>query len=76
MDSVTLEDTARALVEPGKGLFAADVPPVGPVFSLADGFWGPMKEPRTEATARDFQEMLFRTPQPTGRPYQRNHRLR
>ena len=62
MSNSALEDTAQAMVAPGKGLFAADVPPVGKPFSLADGFWGSMREPRTEAAARDFQEMLFRTP--------------
>lgn len=62
MNEKTLEDTAREMVAPGKGLFAADVPPVGVSFSLAEGSWGPMREPRTEAAGRDFQEMMFRTP--------------
>ena len=58
MNELTLEATAQAMVAPGKGLFAADVPPQG----LANGWWGTMREPRTDAAARDFQEMLFRTP--------------
>jgi fructose-bisphosphate aldolase class I len=62
MSNTTLEATAQAMVAPGKGLFAADVPPAGESFSLAAGFWGPMRDPKTEATGRDFQEMLIRTP--------------
>lgn len=58
MNEYTLGATAQAMVAPGKGLFAADVPPQG----LADGWWGPMKEPKTIDAARDFQEMMFRTP--------------
>lgn len=58
MNEYTLETTAQAMVAPGKGLFAADVPPHG----LAGGWWGPMKEPRSTAAARNFQEMMFRTP--------------
>lgn len=62
MNDTTLEATAQAMVAPGKGIFAADVPPVGKSFSFAEGAWGPMKGPKTEAAGRDFQEMLFRTP--------------
>jgi fructose-bisphosphate aldolase class I len=54
----TLAATAQAMVTPGKGIFAADVPLRG----LMDGWWGPMKQPNTIEAARDFQEMLFRTP--------------
>jgi fructose-bisphosphate aldolase class I len=61
MDVALLEETARAMVAPGKGIFAADVAPVGPN-SLAGGAWGPMREPKTEAAGLEFQEMLFRTP--------------
>ncbi|HEY90987.1 MAG TPA: fructose-bisphosphate aldolase class I [Dehalococcoidia bacterium] len=57
MNEHTLETTAQAMVAPGKGLFAADVPPRG----LAGGWWGTMEEPKTTEAARDFQEMLFRT---------------
>jgi len=58
MNQHTLEATAQAMIAPGKGLFAADVAPL----RLIDGFWGPMKEPQTVEAARDFQEMMFRTP--------------
>lgn len=58
MDTAILEETARAMVAPGKGIFAADVKPAG----LADGFWGPMPEPKTEEAGLEFQEMIFRTP--------------
>jgi fructose-bisphosphate aldolase class I len=58
VNEYTLEATAQAMVAPGKGLFAADVPPQG----LAGGWWGPMKEPKTIDAARDFQEMMFQTP--------------
>ena len=58
MENARLEDTAQALVAPGKGIFAADVPPQG----LINGFWGDMREPKTIDAARDFQEMMFRTP--------------
>jgi fructose-bisphosphate aldolase class I len=57
MKNVRLEDTAQAMVAPGKGIFAADVPPQG----LIKGFWGDMREPKTIDAARDFQEMMFRT---------------
>ena len=58
MSELTLGTTARAMVAPGKGIFAADVPPRG----LADGWWGPMSAPKGDAAARDFQEMMIRTP--------------
>jgi len=58
MNEQSLEATARAMVAPGKGIFAADVPPRG----LANGWWGPMKEPGNTEAAQDFQEMMFRTP--------------
>jgi len=58
MSDSILAATAQAMVAPGKGLFATDVPPQG----LANGWWGMMREPKTEAAARDFQEMVFRTP--------------
>jgi len=58
MENNRLEDTAQAMVAPGKGIFAADIGPEG----LVRGFWGSMKEPRNTNVARDFQEMMFRTP--------------
>lgn len=58
MKNTRLEDTAQAMVAPGKGIFAADVPPQG----LINGWWGEMREPKTIDAARDFQEMMFRTP--------------
>ncbi len=58
MKNARLEDIAQAMVAPGKGIFAADVPPQG----LINGWWGEMREPKTIDAARDFQEMMFRTP--------------
>jgi len=58
MNNTKLEDIAHALVAPGKGILAADVEPE----RLANGFWGPMREPKNISSAREFQEMIFRTP--------------
>lgn len=54
----TLAKTAEAMVAPGKGLFATDMWPKG----LTNGWWGTMREPRTEQSVREFQETMFRTP--------------
>ena len=62
MSGETLEETARAMVAAGKGLFAADVRPTDPYNGLVEGFWGALPEPNSESTARHFQEMMFRTP--------------
>ena len=62
MSNTTLEDTARAMVSPGKGLFAADVYTSGAQNGFVEGFWGDMPSPNDDATARNFQEMLLRTP--------------
>ncbi|MCE2558587.1 MAG: fructose-bisphosphate aldolase class I [Acidobacteria bacterium] len=54
----TLAATARRMVAPGKGIFAADVPLKG----LVRGWWGESAHARTEEDAADFQEMICRTP--------------
>lgn len=56
MQSRTLIDTARALVEPGKGILAADesFPTIAKRFATID-------VESTEETRRDYREMLFRT---------------
>ncbi len=54
----TLAATARRMVAPGKGMFAADVPLKG----LVRGWWGETAHARTEEDATDFQEMICRTP--------------
>jgi len=58
MNEQSLEATARAMVAPGKGIFAADVPLNG----MAGGWWGTVKYIETIEGAQDFQEMMFRTP--------------
>lgn len=62
MSNTTLEETARAMVAPGKGIFAADIYTSGAANGFVEGFWGSMPEPNDDATARKFQEMVFRTP--------------
>jgi len=62
MSNTTLEETARAMVAPGKGIFAADIYTSGAANGFVEGFWGSMPEPNDDATARKFQEMMFRTP--------------
>lgn len=54
----TLAATARRMVAPGKGIFAADVPLKG----LVRGWWGESIHALTEDAAADFQEMICRTP--------------
>ncbi len=54
----TLAATARRMVAPGKGIFAADVPLKG----LVRGWWGESAHARNEDAAADFQEMICRTP--------------
>ncbi len=54
----SLAATARRMVAPGTGIFAADVPLQG----LVRGWWGATRHARTEAAAADFQEMICRTP--------------
>ena len=56
MDEQSLKATAKAMVAPGKGVFAVDVPIEGVI-----GFWGEGKVTEDGGAARDFQEMLFRT---------------
>jgi len=58
MDISFLEETARAMVAPGKGIFAADISQR----RLAGGSWGKMREPETAESGWDFMEMMFRTP--------------
>ena len=58
MNEKSLEATARAMVAPGKGIFAADVPPNG----FANGFWGKAKYLETPEGGNDFREMMYRTP--------------
>ena len=56
MNEQALEATARAMVAPGKGIFAVDVPIQGVI-----GFWGEGEVTEGSGDARDFLEMLFRT---------------
>ena len=58
MAESSLAATARRMVAPGKGIFAADVPLKG----LVRGWWGETVHARTEDAACDFQEMICRTP--------------
>jgi fructose-bisphosphate aldolase class I len=59
MSESTLAATARAMVAPGKGIFAADQRPK----DLVRGYWGEMAGPKTEEAACDLQETLCRTPE-------------
>ena len=58
MSESTLAETARAMVAPGKGIFAADMRPV----DLTRGRWGETSELQTDENVYDFQEMFCRTP--------------
>jgi fructose-bisphosphate aldolase class I len=58
MSESTLAETARAMVAPGKGIFAAD----RRLKDLARGAWGQKAGLETEEEAGDFQEMMCRTP--------------
>jgi fructose-bisphosphate aldolase class I len=59
MSESTLTATARVMVAPGKGIFAADMR----LKDLVRGRWGEMAGARTEEEACDFQEAICRTPQ-------------
>ncbi len=52
-----LAATAKRMVAPGKGIFAADVPLKG----LVRGWWGETSHARTDEDAAVFQEMICRT---------------
>ena len=58
MSESNLARTARAMVAPGKGIFAADVR----LKDLARGAWGEKAGLESEEEAGDFQEMMCRTP--------------
>jgi len=58
MSESNLARTARAMVAPGKGIFAADVR----IKDLARGAWGKVAGLESEEEAGDFQEMICRTP--------------
>jgi fructose-bisphosphate aldolase class I len=58
MSESTLAATARAMVAPGKGIFAADVR----LKDLDRGAWGKVAGLESEEEAGDFQEMICRTP--------------
>jgi len=58
MSESNLARTARAMVAPGKGIFAADMRPI----DLTRGRWGATAELQTDENVYDFQEMFCRTP--------------
>ena len=58
MSESNLARTARAMVAPGKGIFAADMRPV----DLTRGRWGSTAALQTDENVYDFQEMFCRTP--------------
>jgi fructose-bisphosphate aldolase class I len=59
MSESNLARTARAMVAPGKGIFAADMRPV----DLTRGRWGKTAALQTDENVYDFQEMFCRTPE-------------
>ena len=59
MSESNLVATARAMVAPGKGIFAADMRPV----DLTRGRWGSTAALETDENVYDFQEMFCRTPE-------------
>jgi fructose-bisphosphate aldolase class I len=59
MSESNLARTARAMVAPGKGIFAADMR----LIDLTRGRWGETVALETDEDACDFQEMFCRTPE-------------
>jgi fructose-bisphosphate aldolase class I len=59
MSEPNLARTARAMVAPGKGIFAADMR----LIDLTRGRWGETAALETDEDACDFQEMFCRTPE-------------